>query len=508
MGKDSHVIQRAILELMLPSADNAFATQNKAANIFKQEILPLIEKVLDDLDVKGEVIRLDRLALNVNLKTDDFSDPVFLDRVKMRLRDQLEKAIGEAKGGTQMLKGFGKVKKLNAEHTDEELFLYLLRHGHLPWWVGTRERIELDALAAKVLEKPSAEFRARLVVQIKRTEAVKRLAYKLSPENFSSVIALVSPYAMYALEIIRNFSEIIRLYSQGNDAGKRLREQLLHGVVAGNISPVKIISEFIKLQNDVELVRHAYLHFEKKQSDSDAVLQDIIKRALVAADAYYKSEIRKFFSQEDIGKYFTDKKGETDGEGNSVPRGNIGGPADSNEELYNLPDAEDKESWHVNNAGVIILAAFLPAFFKEMNLLEGEKFRLSGHAGRAAYLIQHLATGEEREFEEHEMALNKILCGIDMAEPLTLDFVLSEKEREEAKNLLDAAASHWSALRGASGESMRQTFFNREASFEPQANGWNLRIEKQTFDILVDKLPWGISLIKLPWMQGAVFVDW
>jgi hypothetical protein len=502
MSRDSHIIQRAILELMLLSADNAFEKQNRAADVFKREILPLVEKVLDDLDVRGQVIRLDKLRLDVNLKKGDLDDPAFLESIKIKLRDQLGKAIGEAKDDAQTFKDFGKVKKLSAEHTDEELFLYLLRHGRLPWWTGTGERIELDALAAKVLQESSEGFKSKLIAQMGQEDVVKRLAYKLSFKNFSSVAALLYPQA-HDLDMIQKFSGIIKLYSARPNAERILQEEMLRHFLKSNVSLAEIISEFIRRQNDLKLAEYIYRSVAQNPSSSAEIFPVLIKSALASADNHFKGEVRKFFSQKDIEENLNVSK--RDSFTNEVDKKNS---SSSQIEEPHYPGTEENESYHVHNAGVIILAAFLPAFFKEMKLLEGEKFISPAHAERAVYLVQHLATGEEKGFEEHEMLLNKILCGIDIEEPLTLEFELTEKEKEEAKSLLNAAASHWSALRGTSGESMRQTFFNREASLEPQSNGWNLRIEKQTFDILVDKLPWSISLIKLPWMQGALFVDW
>jgi hypothetical protein len=170
--------------------------------------------------------------------------------------------------------------------------------------------------------------------------------------------------------------------------------------------------------------------------------------------------------------------------------------------------ADPVEDLMVSNSGVIILTPYLPTFYKALELYDGKEFVSQDALERAVCLLQYLSTGDAENMQEHEMVLNKIICGMEISEPVALQFELTEKEKEECDELLTVVAGKWPALKGTSGEGMRDAFFAREGILEKHANGWNLKIERTTIDILLDRLPWGISIIKLPWSREMIFTNW
>lgn len=174
-------------------------------------------------------------------------------------------------------------------------------------------------------------------------------------------------------------------------------------------------------------------------------------------------------------------------------------------ELYAADPAEDLL---VSNAGIIIVTPFLPTFFKALDLYDGKAFVSQDAVERAVCLLHYLSTGSAENMQEHDMVLNKIICGMEISEPVALQFELSEKEKEECHGLLEAVAGNWPALKGTSGEGMRDAFFTREGILEKHANGWNLKIERITIDILLDRLTWGISIVKMPWSREMIFTNW
>ncbi|MCW3104343.1 MAG: hypothetical protein JWO09_2783 [Bacteroidetes bacterium] len=181
------------------------------------------------------------------------------------------------------------------------------------------------------------------------------------------------------------------------------------------------------------------------------------------------------------------------------------GRKDNPLELYAADPVEDLL---VGNAGIIIITPFLPTFFKALELYDGKAFISPEAVERAVCLLHYLSTGKAEDMQEHDMLLNKIICGMDISEPVALQFELTEREKDECHGLLEAVAGNWPALKGTSGEGMRDAFFTREGILEKHANGWNLKIERITIDILLDRLTWGISIIKLPWSREMIFTNW
>ena len=159
----------------------------------------------------------------------------------------------------------------------------------------------------------------------------------------------------------------------------------------------------------------------------------------------------------------------------------------------------------VDNAGLVLLNPFLPALFKQLELV-GEDGKLT-NPDLAACILHYVATGREGDFE-FEMAFEKYLCGIPPAVSLDRKIELNEKQKEEVEKVLNSVLEHWSALRSKSTELLQNEFLTRSGKLIVEKSNHRLVIEKKTFDLLLDKLPWSYSLIKFSWKKKLIFVEW
>ena len=179
------------------------------------------------------------------------------------------------------------------------------------------------------------------------------------------------------------------------------------------------------------------------------------------------------------------------------------------------PDAEampHTDPLHIANAGLVLLAAYLPRLFERLGWADGQAWRSAALAQRAVHLLQWAATGEAAA-EEHTLVLNKLLCGLPLQAPVPFDVVLTTDEQATTAGLLQAVIAHWTALGATSVDGLRQSFLQREGRLvlqtpEEQPGAWQLQVQARSFDMLLDRLPWSIALIKLPWMEGALHVQW
>ena len=102
----------------------------------------------------------------------------------------------------------------------------------------------------------------------------------------------------------------------------------------------------------------------------------------------------------------------------------------------------------------------------------------------------------------------KILCGIELETPIARGIDLTEPEKAEAVQLLQALVSQWQAVEGSSPDDIRGAFFVREGKLQYGEMGWHLTVEVQAYDILLTKLSWGLSPIMHSWMKEMIWVDW
>lgn len=166
----------------------------------------------------------------------------------------------------------------------------------------------------------------------------------------------------------------------------------------------------------------------------------------------------------------------------------------------------------LRSAGLILLHPYLPRLFAALGWIaashpQGESFPWA-RLPHAAALLNWLATGRDEPFE-FELGTAKLLLGLQPDDPLPVAAgLIGDAEREEGEALLGAVVQHWSALGQTSIAGLRVAFLQRGGLLYPAPDGWLLRPQGETFDLLLDRLPWGLSIIRLPWMPGCLHTEW
>ena len=54
----------------------------------------------------------------------------------------------------------------------------------------------------------------------------------------------------------------------------------------------------------------------------------------------------------------------------------------------------------------------------------------------------------------------------------------------------------------------RGTFLLRKGQLSTRDGVWLLRVERQTYDVVLDRFPWSLNIVKLPWMEALMQVEW
>ncbi|UCV27911.1 contractile injection system tape measure protein [Ferribacterium limneticum] len=175
-------------------------------------------------------------------------------------------------------------------------------------------------------------------------------------------------------------------------------------------------------------------------------------------------------------------------------------------------DREQALGLPLRSAGLILLHPYLPRLFAALGWISashppGEPFPWA-RLPHAAALLNWLATGRDEPFE-FELGTAKLLLGLPPDTPLPVAAgLIGDAEREEGEALLGAVVQHWSALGQTSIDGLRVAFLQRGGLLYPAPDGWLLRPQGETFDLLLDRLPWGLSIIRLPWMPGCLHTEW
>ncbi|MGR5284209.1 contractile injection system tape measure protein [Vibrio maritimus] len=174
---------------------------------------------------------------------------------------------------------------------------------------------------------------------------------------------------------------------------------------------------------------------------------------------------------------------------------------------YQKDEVEYAEPITVTNAGLVIASTYIPALFQRLSLTNSQGFVNEETQVQALFCLQYLVEGVS-EAPEYLLVLNKLLCGMDIQQPIPTDVELPDNAKQTIDGLLMAMIAHWSAIGTTSIEGLRTTFLQREGYLTKEDNQWQLQVIPDTFDVLLDQLPWSFQTIKYPWMDQPLFVTW
>ena len=163
------------------------------------------------------------------------------------------------------------------------------------------------------------------------------------------------------------------------------------------------------------------------------------------------------------------------------------------------------DEYYIHNAGLVMVAPYLPRLFRLLGWLDTEGSMDIGAADRAVHLLQFIVSAEQH-LPEYQLVLNKILCGLPLAMPISREIDLNAHERGTVEDMLRGIIQNWRILGKTSISGLRETFLQRQGRF--QEDMWHLTIAPGPFDMLLDQLPWSFSVIKHSWMSRAIHVTW
>jgi len=177
------------------------------------------------------------------------------------------------------------------------------------------------------------------------------------------------------------------------------------------------------------------------------------------------------------------------------------------EEPMDEAGEEESTTIYINNAGLILIAPFIPALFEKAGLVSNRAFIDEEKKQYAIHLLQYCVNNEEGS-PEYQLTLPKLLCGDKLSTPIQKEIRLEEKDKALTNSLLRSVIEQWKNIGETSVEGLQQTFIQRNGLLRPQNKQWELEIEARSFDMLLDFLPWNFSHTKLPWMGKIIFTKW
>lgn len=464
---NKHLIGKQVLNLEINSSKNAYAIQRSISEMVWKDLLPELNILFDKIVGDEVVISLDKIELdigNIDLENGFKNKDEIIDRIIKLLAESINEELKSTplekntlkprnNNNEQRLKELRGDYSENASENTSQKVEQPLRAHYFNIWLYWLEKGVLPTYT----NQPEGNW-IELVLETLGTDinAVTILEKRLKKYP----IALERLILQHSSKDLKSIVELYTAFSQ-----TKLLEFLKEKELAfGKSENLSEFNDFRKLENKIWKQIFKKVILERKKLNSESLIQELKKLPFVENENENENKEKR------------------------------------NETLMESPQ-------FFKNAGVVLLHPFLSSFFGKLNLLEGTEFKDFHCRSKAVLLLHFLATGKESS-SEYEMVLPKFLCEMPVNTPIDHTLLISEKEKEEANNVLNATINHWNALGSISIEGLQEGFLIRDGKLEKEQTGWKLYVEQKTLDILLDQLPWGLGMIKLPWMKEILKVEW
>lgn len=488
MPKNSpHIICRQYLHVELNGTESdGLALQRRLSDLCRHWLIPALERVLERCTPSTGHLVIERLDLDVGTLAPEHLEQDLAEAAARALEKSLREQIPRSASSPLTLSGT--VEHKTAQRALQDVLIYFLKTGSLPWSFRLPEGTTLEQFILGSWQEATASGLNPLTadhafLQVLAEGAVrKRLVRQFSPFFLETLLTLLAPAGKKVMDtLLQTLNRAEAPSAAGKHFARKLRETVFARVAAQNaITATDLVEEARGALPDpifpASTLKRDRLHANTNTSaaaDGKSYKAPFNGRELLKAGIYTEPIPPRLFGSEKASS----RTGEH-------------------------PDA--KEGIYIENAGLVLLHPFLSQFFEALGIA-ADKILLPD---RALCLLHFLTTGQDIA-PEYELVLPKILCNIPLQTSVETDLELSGPEKEEADALLKAVIRHWDVLQNTSPDGLRGTFLLRPGKVSERDDGdWLLQVESKAFDVLLEQLPWSIAMIKLPWMERMLWVEW
>lgn len=523
-----HIIKKQVMDLHVDQKLDGFDIQHRMSALYYEKILPALEKIFDALSDENTVLCVDKLKIDLgHIDASEINEKSRIDQFITDIEEQLfaQLKFTSSTSTTEIIR----------QHKSLSIFkqwLYYMQRGYLPWNAEgpTKDWNEtvLETLAADYHSVD--ELRILLIAEPK---LVERIILQHPIDFLIHVVELFTAKKQTDLPLyIEEVFHSIKFTKGRIKTGTILPEQkLIHRMVWKRVFQIiplakadrttsQIITEIIeqlfdsrqasviiqsrRLQPKISRIQPTFV----KLAELNIKSQKKIKKDLHKIEDAKIDETVDIVSKEDTPVSGPENKIYKDQSINFLQE-EVEKSSSQNDDFTRktIVDKIDESGVFVPNAGIVLLHHFLHRFFKNISLVSDNKFKDGDSTVKAILLLHYLATGQ-KEAEEYDLVVAKLLCGYLISDPVEKQSKISEEEFREADELLSDLVQQWSILKNTSADGLREAFLQRRGKLYESNERLHLHMEVSSIDVLLDYLPWNLSIIRLPWMQQQLHVDW
>lgn len=449
----THLVNRLQFEMTCPSDEQAIRVGAEVGRTLQPLLVSAIDRVCSRYVAEDQWVRLDKLVIQLPVFIANFPDEsLFETQFEHHFEAALVKQLALLPATTD---------PVSRQKTDLDTLIYFLRTGQLPWW-AIAETTELETILNELIHQQPQTLRSELLRIIHPPQVVQRLIHQFTPEVALDLVGQCFPEL---LNWVQAEPIIDTLFKQGPVPAEVYLWLLPY------------VAHQPTLVSQIGTILEQVLNRPPQRSSTDQVVenQEIMARTISEESAVF------------------------------LP------VSESAESLLFPPETDsaitDVPKYFVKNAGIILLAPFLTPLFSELGWINDGEFIDDLSRFKALHSLHYLATGETHA-PEYLLTFGKLLCGLPLSASVPRRIGLAKADYREADALLTDVISHWQTLKNTSANGLREGFLQRDGVLSFTNSAWELQVERQTIDVLLDTIPWGFSVIKLPWMPNLLYTQW
>jgi hypothetical protein len=504
MSTNVHTINKELFEFHCLDAGHAFQVRNRFDDDLRERLSSIISEACDDIDDGEKTIVIPALEIDLGR--------VFFDNLEEEIVWAFKKSFVEKLSEFKSPHRSFENREIKKRELSFEALQYFLVTGNLPWFAGKRGEYFIADLFKELFNEDEETLREFIFSNLNNDRFIERLTANLDSIFLDRIIDLIGLEYDRFIIIKRDFNNLIaQLVSSLKSEIGNLNSEEARVTLAGRTYEKE---ELLRLLHQFEDFQARY------ENEPDRLtLEFILKMIAGKNDISIPGKFSELFERLLSGKtevsstilnVLMSKKYEAFKELQSkinAIKFQLKDYVQTVNKSSEIQSGIKEVRFYISNAGLILIANYLPAFFHQLKLLNNGNFINNASQLKAIFLLHYLCSGKE-EITEYIVPLNKILCGLQLDDPIPQKFLLGEEEKQECFELLNAIIENWERIGNISIEGFREAFLNREGVLFFENNQWTLKVERKGYDVLLDSLPWSFGYTKLSWMQDSILTEW
>ncbi|MGR9014055.1 MAG: contractile injection system tape measure protein [Gammaproteobacteria bacterium] len=477
MNAQRHVIKRLTVEISSAKKANARQLQELISRLFQQQLPPVLDRCLSKAGDPDCLHRIDYVELDLGELDGNYLEAELLEKIDAALEQALHEQLNHSPSQPQN----------NSLLSHLELFEHFVRKGSLPWWADSSQRNTPEKSLAALLSSNATALKHLLARLIQDPRCLQRLISYFDDSQLVAMMALLTANKDLTASLLQTLSAVYApLHQHSGIPVSQLRAALWQSLLQIAITANPVILHHAEFLTAVTL-SWARLKNLPHKTIADC-LQQLLSNNTVMDNPWLQTLRRPAPAQQSLLS--------TNLQERTIIETSKAKPAFS-----------DTDSLYINNAGLCILWPYLSSFFERLELLQNNRFR-NQEAKQCAVSLLHYLVFEELDPPEYLLPFNKLLCAMAIDDVFDLSTPLTAAQIAACDELLAAVIGNAPILNNMSLNGFRGSFLLRQGSISASEGCWLLRVEQETYDLVLDRFPWTWQWFKLPWMEHPLRVEW